>query len=212
MNVLVLGCGKTGVRLARLLASRGNDVSVIDPIQSKLDMLGDSFTGITAAGETFDEDTLLAVGADNADVAVVVSADDNTNMMASQLLRLSFGLEKIYTRVLDPEKAEMFRNMGFETICSTEYEVQHLFSKVTEHDADFNLLDIFGTAVEFEILETDRGDLGKTVGELELMPGEMVFGVVGKNGVMRLANEAGLCIQKGDKVALVKTANSREMN
>lgn len=127
MNVLVLGCGKTGVRLARLLDSRGNDVSVIDPSQSKLDMLGDGFGGITAVGEPFDEDTLLAVGADNADAAAVVSSDDNTNMMAAQLLRLSFGIESIYTRILDPDKAELFRNMGFETICTTEYEIEHLF-------------------------------------------------------------------------------------
>ena len=50
MNVLVVGCGKVGSRLARLLAQRGHNVSVIDREEDMFSQLGEDFDGVTVTG------------------------------------------------------------------------------------------------------------------------------------------------------------------
>lgn len=203
MNILVLGCGKAGVRLAKMLDSKGHDVSVVDHSPTKLELLGDDFSGISAAGEVFDLETLLSIGADNADAAVILSPEDNANIMAAQLLKKEFNIGKIYTRILDPAKEEVFRGMGFETICSTSYEVSHIYDAITS-DEEETAAEIFSKRYDFEILQTDRGDYGKKPSELELMSGEMVFAVKRAGGEIIPANSPELKIQPGDKVILVK--------
>lgn len=203
MNILVLGCGKAGVRLAKLLDSKGHDVSVVDHSQARLDLLGDDFSGMSAAGEVFDLETLLSIGADNADAAIILSPEDNSNIMAAQLLKKQFNIEKIYTRILDPAKEEVFRGMGFETICSTGYEVSHIYDAITSDEEEMSA-EIFGKNYNFEILDTDKGDYGKTPSELELMEGEMVFAVKREGGEILPANAPELKIEPGDKVILVK--------
>ena len=172
MNILVLGCGKAGVRLAKLLDSKGHDVSVVDHSPSRLELLGDDFSGMSAAGEVFDLETLLSIGADNADAAVILSPEDNSNIMAAQLLKKEFNIGKIYTRILDP--------------------------------AEEMSAEVFGKNYSFEVLETDKGDYGKTPAELELMEGEMVFAVKREGGEILPANTPELKIKPGDKVILVK--------
>ena len=46
MNVLIVGAGKTGRRLALALSGRGYDVAVVDRDQSRLDLLGENFDGM----------------------------------------------------------------------------------------------------------------------------------------------------------------------
>ena len=203
MNILILGCGKAGVRLARLLDSKGHDVSVVDHSQARLELLGDNFSGMYAAGEVFDLETLLSIGADNADAAVILSQEDNSNIMAAQLLKKQFNIEKIYTRILDPAKEEVFRGMGFETICSTSYEVSHIYDAITSDEEEMSA-EIFGKSYSFEILATDKHDYGKTPGELELMKNEMVFAIKRESGEVISANTPELKIQPGDKVILAK--------
>lgn len=204
MNILILGCGNAGVRLAKLLDERGHDVSVIDNSPKNLENLGDGFSGLSALGEIFDIAALKSVGADNADAAVVLTHDDNANIMASQVLRKYFGAERIYTRILDPEKEEAFSGRGFETLCPTGFEVSRMYDLVMAEDDNEESFEIFGRNSCFEILETERSDFGKTPSELELLEGEMVFGVKKKGGKLLLANAPGLTIEKGDKVILVR--------
>ena len=71
MNVLIVGAGKTGRRLALALSGRGYDVAVVDRDQSRLDLLGENFDGITVAGVPVDRDVLISAGCENADVACV---------------------------------------------------------------------------------------------------------------------------------------------
>ena len=99
MNVLIVGAGKTGRRLALALSGRGYDVAVVDRDQSRLDLLGENFDGITVAGVPVDRDVLISAGCENADVACVITPEDNVNVMVTQLLRTDFQVETIYTRI-----------------------------------------------------------------------------------------------------------------
>ena len=63
--------------------------------------------------------TLRRAGIEKADGFAAVMPGDNRNLMAAQLARDIFKVPRVITRIYDPIRAEVFREMGLETICST---------------------------------------------------------------------------------------------
>jgi trk system potassium uptake protein TrkA len=124
MRVVILGCGRVGARLASMLDREGHDVRVIDVHSDAFRRLDSTFGGMTVLGQGIDEDVLRRAGADGADVFAAVTDDDNTNIMASQVVQWVFHTPKIITRIYDPAREETYRSLGLQTVCPTELSAQ----------------------------------------------------------------------------------------
>ena len=119
MKVIILGCGRVGSTLARMLAGEGHDVTVIDRTSEAFRRLGRKFPGARLVGQGTDMDVLRRAGIENADVFVAVTDGDNRNIMASQVAKFVFSVPKVLTRIYDPSRAEAYQQMGIQTICTT---------------------------------------------------------------------------------------------
>ncbi len=62
MRVIIIGCGRVGEQLARLLVDEGHQVAVIDQDVRALERLGPGFKGQRIAGIGFDRDVLVHAG------------------------------------------------------------------------------------------------------------------------------------------------------
>ena len=201
MNILIVGCGKTGSRLAKDLVERGYDVSVVDKSREKLEKnLGVDFEGITVSGEPFDIDVLSSAGANDVHVAVVVTPDDNVNVMVAQTLQNEFNIDKIFTRILNPARESVFRKFGLYTVCATRYESNHILSLITSIEADIPSVASAGALFEFHIRKTNKRDHGKTPTELVHHPNEIFVAVKKSDGTVLPINSAGLVIEEGDRI------------
>jgi len=123
MRVVILGCGRVGSTLAAMLTKEGHSVSVIDRNQAAFDKavqrLGPDFTRETVRGVGIDEATLQQAGIQEADVFVAVTSGDNTNIVAAQIAQHRFHVPKVLARVYDPIRAQAYREVGIETVCTT---------------------------------------------------------------------------------------------
>ena len=119
MNCVILGCGRVGSYLARLLDGEGHTVSVIDLNTAAFNRLGEDFRGNMVPGNGLDEESLRRAGIEQADCFAAVTNGDNRNLMAAQMAKEVFGVRRVITRVYDPIRAEVYRDIGLETICST---------------------------------------------------------------------------------------------
>ena len=119
MKVIIVGCGRTGSRLATDLSSAGHDIVIIDKNADSFRRLGSEFKGTPIIGIGFDEDVLRKAGAEGADVLVAVTNGDNTNIMAAEVAKEELHVKSVLARVYDPARAEAFRELGIETFCST---------------------------------------------------------------------------------------------
>ena len=119
MNVIIVGCGRVGSTLARLMHSEGNHVTIIDTISESFRRLGAKYKGQRIIGNGTDEDVLKRAGIENCDVFVAVTQGDNRNIMASQIAREIYGVERVINRINDPVRAEIYRQKGIVTICGT---------------------------------------------------------------------------------------------
>lgn len=119
MKVVILGCSRVGALVATQLVSRGDEVSVIDQNPSSFKRLDKEFSGKTILGIGIDVEALKKAGIEKAEAFIAVTNDDNTNLMAAQLVKEKFKTSKILLRVYDSKRAHAFKELGLNIICPT---------------------------------------------------------------------------------------------
>ncbi len=135
MNVVIMGCGRTGAALATDLARDGHEVTVLDSDPSAFRFLPKDFPGQTHVGNGIDLDVLRRVGIEKADVFVSATRGDNRNVMAAQIAKHIFGVKVVASRVFDPLREEMYRNLGLRTINPTRVQSRRL-KRIVEAASD----------------------------------------------------------------------------
>jgi trk system potassium uptake protein TrkA len=135
MKIVVMGCGRVGAALAADLSSEGNEVLVLDIDPSAFRFLPDDFRGTTFVGNGIDLDVLEKVHIRTADAFVSTTRGDNRNVMAAQIAKHVFGVKVVATRVFDPLREEMYRNMGLRTINPTRVQAKRL-KRVIQAESD----------------------------------------------------------------------------
>lgn len=113
MNVVVFGCGRTGSTLALTLSTKGHQVTVIEQNPVALDRLGENHTCEVVVGSGVDYDVLEKAGIAKADVFFALTRGDNTNLMAAQIVKLRYHVEKVCVKVADPLRADAYRKLGY---------------------------------------------------------------------------------------------------
>ena len=98
MNVLVIGCGLLGRKIARTMDEMGWDVSVLSNIESDLELLENDFEGVTFRGFPMDIRNLREAGIESCDAVAVTTADD-TSISRWRRLRAITSVSKTWWRV-----------------------------------------------------------------------------------------------------------------
>lgn len=119
MNVLILGCGRVGSTLARQLSQAGHSVTILDLTSDAFRRLGSKFKGTRVVGTGMDQDVLRRAGIETADAFIAVTQGDNTNIMAAQIAREVFKVPAVHCRIYDPIRADAYRELGINTLCTT---------------------------------------------------------------------------------------------
>jgi trk system potassium uptake protein TrkA len=124
--IVIIGCGRLGSRIASLLSSQGHSVVVVDRDEDALQALSYEFSGFTILGEATELDTLKNAKLDKADIALVLSPDDNTNIMIALVAKEYFSTPRVIARAYDPSNLEVFSQFGIEIICPTLLAVESI--------------------------------------------------------------------------------------
>jgi trk system potassium uptake protein TrkA len=115
--ILIIGCGRLGASLATRLSQAGHEIVVVDHLRENLTQnLPRDFRGRPICGMEIDADVLRRAGIERADHVVIVSRDENTNMMSADVARHLFGIKRVVVRIDQPDCARRYREEGFEVI------------------------------------------------------------------------------------------------
>jgi trk system potassium uptake protein TrkA len=119
MHVVIMGCGRTGSLLATMLTEAGHEIAIIDWSEPAFQRLPDDFEGQTVLGNAVDQDVLVEAGIERADAFVAATSGDNRNVMASEVVQRVFRVPKVVSRIKDPNRAQIFQELGIEVDCRT---------------------------------------------------------------------------------------------
>jgi trk system potassium uptake protein TrkA len=73
-----------------------------------------------------DSGVLGEAGIEDADAVVVATDGDNTNLVIGQVAQNRYGIECTVVRILDPARADFYRERGLRTICPTSTAIDAL--------------------------------------------------------------------------------------
>ncbi len=132
MNIVILGCGRVGALLATQLDNAGHAVTIVDSSNDAFQRLNPEFKGDKVAGNGVDEEVLRRAHVENADAFIAVTNGDNRNIMASQMAKQLFKVNKVLCRIYDPLRESTYRELGLETFCPTLLGANVLFNAITE--------------------------------------------------------------------------------
>ena len=134
MKAVIIGCGRVGSSVAKLLAGEGWDITCVDEDETALARLGE-WRGGFVVGHGMELEVLDRAGAAAADAAVVSTDGDNSNIVIGQMLQRRYGIGCVVVRVLDPRRAEFYAERGLRTVCPTKTAIATLADVVRSCDA-----------------------------------------------------------------------------
>lgn len=115
--VVIIGCGRLGANLANALSERGDSVLIMDKDKNSFRKLAPSFGGLSIVGDGIDFDVLKESKIEEADAVIIVTNNDNANIMIAQISREIFHVKRVITRLYDPERELVYKEFGIDTIC-----------------------------------------------------------------------------------------------
>lgn len=211
MKAIIMGCGRVGEQLARLLVSENHDVVVIDQDASALARLGPNFKGEKLEGVGFDHDLLLRAGIERADAFAAASSSDNANIVAARIAHNIFHVPRVVARLFDPRRAEIYRRLGMLTISSTTWGAERIRELLTSADLD-PVLSFGSGEVSLMNIEVTPQLVGRMVKDLAI-PTEITVIAITRQGAAFIPT-LGSQFMEGDmiQVAVLATALERFKN
>ncbi|MCM8771003.1 MAG: TrkA family potassium uptake protein [Candidatus Omnitrophica bacterium] len=205
MYVIIVGCGRVGSELAKILSQEGHNVVIIDKDVQSFKRLGGTFNGVTLVGSGFDLELLKSAGIAQADAFCALTNGDNTNLVSAQVAKNIFKVPKVLVRVYDPKRAEIYKAFGLDIISGTVLFASMLRDKIIESRFSSYLIET-GELGVIEICINSHLQ-GKRVSELNI-PNEFLVITVIKKKKGVIIPEANTLVEEGDTVmAVVRTSS-----
>jgi trk system potassium uptake protein len=166
-QIAIIGLGNFGYYLGRELYNKGFDVLGVDNKQDAVQKAKNDFSEAVIADAT-DKETLLALGMDQADLAVVTIG---TNMLASILATFNLkeiGIKRVLAKALSEEHGQILSRMGADEILFPEKDLAVTLAQRIENP---NLLEYLPTIEDYGMFElTSFPEItGKSLRELDLI-------------------------------------------
>ncbi|MBL7151012.1 MAG: TrkA family potassium uptake protein [Candidatus Omnitrophica bacterium] len=204
MYVIIVGCGRVGSELAKLLSGEGYNVVVIDKNCASFERLGSTFNGLTMVGNGFDLELLKQAGIEKADAFCAVTNGDNTNLIASQVAKKIFKVPKVLARVYDPLRAHIYASLGMDIISGTVLFASMLRDKIVESRFSSVLIE----NKDLSVIEISANEqmVNKPVHDINI-PGEFLAVAIRRAGEI-IIPEAGLTLKPKDiLIGVLKVAS-----
>ena len=161
-----MGCGRVGATLAANLTEYGHSVAVIDHSPDSFRRLPEGFSGQRVTGMGFDREALIQAGIEDAHGFAAVSSGDNSNIIAAPVVRETFGVSNVVTRIYDPTRAEVYERLGIATVSTVKWTVEQVFRHLIPLGPHFDWIeDDAGIAIVG--IDLDPSWFGRSVSDLE---------------------------------------------
>ena len=197
MRYLIVGCGRVGSALAKLLDADGHEVIVVDENPTAFKRLGQKFKGHEIVGTGIDYDVLKRAGAATADGFIAVTNGDNRNIMAALIAQRMFKIKRIVARIYDPPRGQMYRELGVETVCPTTVGARLIRDVLIKAPWETQSFD-FGKVTSVSAI-VGADDSGKAVAEIEIT-GKIRVAAVRRAGREVIVASSELILKEGDEI------------
>ena len=209
MYIVIVGAGKVGYHLGKLLMAEGHEVMLIEKDRSKANLLSLEFHDAVMQGDGSTVEVLKLAGANRANVLVAATGNDEDNLVICQVAKLIFLRPRTIARVNNPRNEELFEGLGVDaSVSGTKLINAIIQEQVKAGDMMIPLLTLKEGDVEIVEVELTRSShiVKKKIKDLTLPSGSIFIAVIRGGEVIIPHGETEF--QPEDKVlALVKRSS-----
>ncbi|GLI35062.1 potassium channel family protein [Desulforhabdus amnigena] len=208
MRFIIVGCGRMGAGLARVLSSRGHTITVVDEDRDAMERLKHSFRGKTIVGSGFGRGVLLEAGIERADGLAAVTDNDETNIVVARIARLVFQVPRVVARLYEPRKVEAYQKLGVQIVAPDSWGINRFADLLSYSELD-TILSLGDGEVEIVEMEIPVLLVGRKVSAVTV-PGEVHVVAVSRRGKAFLPTSETI-FQKNDSlhIALLTASSER---
>ena len=176
MKVCIAGGGRVGMYLAQSLLSHHHKVTIIEPQEALCRTLADTLDIPVICGDSLSFDTLRTADVASCDAFVAVTNTDETNLVACQIAKREFGVNRTVARASNPKNRDILHTLGVDTVvCGTD-NLSHILEREIETDTIRQLLSLGGGTASLNeiLLPEDFQFAGKEIKEIPI-PGDAIL-------------------------------------
>lgn len=215
MKVIIIGGGKIGSYLAKLLRTNGHKIQIIEHREKVVaELLQELPEEVVLLGNGTDPDVLQKAGISSVDVVAAVSGADEINLVVSTLAKMEFGVPRVVARVNNPKNTWLFnKGMGVDTFVNQADIITHLIAEEM-HMKDMLTLLKFSNE-DYSIVQMKVGErstaVNKCIKEVAIPQETVLIGII-RNAKFRIP-KADTQIRVEDHIlALADEKSRRELN
>ncbi len=130
MNIIICGAGRVGFTIAKLLSEQGHSITIIDQSSEDIKKIDDALDVKSIVGKATYPSILEKANADDADMIIAVTRNDEINMLICQIAFSVFKVPKKIARIrsqdyLNPKFTKVYskENLPIDVIISPELEI-----------------------------------------------------------------------------------------
>jgi trk/ktr system potassium uptake protein len=121
MYIIVAGGGKVGYYLTKALRAAGQEVTLIEKMRQRFELLQEEFGDVAFLGDACEVRNLEQAGTARADLVAAVTGDDEDNLVICQMAKRKFKVKRVIARINNPKNEVTFQMLGIdETVSSTK--------------------------------------------------------------------------------------------
>jgi len=201
MKVIIVGGGRTGMKLAERLLNTGHEPTIVEEGEKRAQTLASELDALVIHGSGSNLDVLKDANAEKTDVLAAVTGSDEVNFMACKLAKEA-GVPRVITRVNDSQQADMFKDVGADVTISPIDASIILFERAITGPGVYGMLSWGGSEADVIEVPVDEGSeaAGKLIEELDL-PGLCTISLITRDSELVLPR-GKTQFEEGDRVIL----------
>ena len=212
MNVVVVGGGNTGSRLAKILIDASHTVRVIEERPSILEKLGQEISQENIInGDGSSPVILEKAGIQKAQVLVAATGSDETNLVITSLAKFEFNVPRVIARINNPKNAWLFTaDMGVDvslnqseilaSLSAEEMSINDMMTLAKLRRGKYSLVE--------EKIAPNSPVIGIAIKDMPLPQNCVISGIIRKGEIVLPRGITTL--EEGDEILALVDDNARE--
>jgi trk system potassium uptake protein TrkA len=217
MFIVIMGAGRVGYLVAKMLENEGHDVTIIDIDKERAKELSFLVNGLVIEGDATDHKTLEEANVKQADAFAALTGRDDANILACILAKHLNPEIKTVLRISKPKNKEVFERVEdlkkyFDVVISPEeIAANYIFRSLTTPGFDRVLFPREGAEIVKFRLDDESEISEKSVKDLNLPRDSLIVAIYDEKGNLTIPSGDTKLPKKGEVVVFAKNSVLNEI-
>lgn len=211
MRVVIIGGGKVGYFLTKLLAETGRySITVIEEQIELCKKIAEEFSNVTVIeGDGTSLDTLSDAKVHKCDFFIAVTGKDEDNLIACQLAKRVYEVKRTIARANNPKNINVMKKLGVDNVISST----DIIAKIIEYEVEIEPLNTLVTLKNGEIIvfqaivQPNSVAANKKIGDIPF-PKDSIIGAVMRESEAFVPSGDSI-ILPGDKLLVITNEKNK---